>query len=102
MAVVLIPSIIVSATYYGAVGAGYSWLVVNVLYLVSWAGYVHHKLEPGLHTQWLLDIIKVVAFPVLVVYGSKQLIDAYYTATTQLSELLLIILVSLLTLKKKQ
>ncbi len=98
MAVVLIPSIIVSATYYGAVGAGYSWLVVNVLYLVSWAGYVHHKLEPGLHTQWLLDIIKVVAFPVLVVYGSKQLIDAYYTATTQLSELLLIILVSLLTL----
>ncbi|WP_288986651.1 oligosaccharide flippase family protein [uncultured Pseudoalteromonas sp.] len=99
MAVVLIPSIIVAATYYGAVGAGYAWLVVNVLYLVSWAGYVHHKLEPGLHAQWLLlDIIKVVAAPALVVYGSKHLIDTYYTATTRFSELLLIITVSLLTL----
>jgi O-antigen/teichoic acid export membrane protein len=99
MATVLIPSIIVAATYYGAVGAGYAWLTVNVLYLVSWAGYVHHKLEPGLHYKWLLlDIIKVIAAPALIVYGAKYLIETYYTATTRFSELVLIIIISLLTL----
>ncbi|MGI2095721.1 oligosaccharide flippase family protein [Shewanella glacialipiscicola] len=99
MAVVLIPTIIVAASYYGATGAGYAWLIINFLYLVSWAGYVHHKLEPGLHTRWLLvDIIKIVTAPTLLVYTSKKLIDTYYITTTRLSELMLIIVVSLLTL----
>ncbi|UJF23499.1 lipopolysaccharide biosynthesis protein [Shewanella sp. OMA3-2] len=99
MAVVLIPSIIVAATYYGAVGAGYAWLAVNVLYLVSWAGYVHHKLEPGLHYKWMLsDIIKVVAAPAMTVYFSKYLINTYYISTSRFSEFVLIIIVSLITL----
>ncbi|KPZ52380.1 Polysaccharide biosynthesis protein [Pseudoalteromonas sp. P1-13-1a] len=99
MAVVLIPSIIVAATYFGAVGAGYVWLIVNVLYLISWAGYVHHKLEPSLHAKWLLsDIFTVAVAPALTVYGLKYLVDIYYTSTNRFSELLLIITVSLLTL----
>ena len=99
MAVILIPTIITTAIYYGALGAGYAWLTINLLYLISWAGYVHHKLEPGLHTKWLLtDIIKVVAAPAIIVFGSKYLTDMYCVETTRLSELLQIIVISLLAL----
>ena len=61
MLVVLIPSIIFAASYFGGIGAGYVWLVTNGLFLLGWVAYTHHKLEPGLHLRWLaVDILKIV------------------------------------------
>ena len=70
MVVVLIPAIIGAATYFGAVGAGYVWLSVNGLYMVTWVGYVHHKLEPGLHWGWLTKNITSIYIPVLMVLSN--------------------------------
>jgi hypothetical protein len=36
------------------VGAGYSWLVANVIYFLFWVPLVHKRLAPGLHAKWLL------------------------------------------------
>lgn len=49
----LIPCTIYSAYHFGGVGAGYVWLVLNLIFVFFWLGYVHFKLEPGLHAQWL-------------------------------------------------
>lgn len=63
----LVPAIIVAATYYGGVGAGWVWFGVNSLYVVAWTGYVHYKLEPGLHRQWLLKDGLAIYIPVTLV-----------------------------------
>lgn len=68
-AVTLIPAIVWAATYYGGEGAGWAWLGINTLYLITWVGYVHHKLVPGLHVTWLLrDILQIYAPVSLAMY----------------------------------
>ena len=62
----LVPAIIVAATYYGGVGAGWAWLGVNSLYVIAWVGYVHHNLEPNLHITWLIKDIAFIFLPVVV------------------------------------
>lgn len=64
IAITLIPTIVWSATYYGAEGAGWAWLGINTLYLITWVGYVHHKLLSGLHVTWLLRDILQIYIPV--------------------------------------
>lgn len=75
MVVALIPAIIVAATYYGGVGAGYVWLTVNGLYLLIWVAYVHHKLQPGLHLLWLIKDVVGISAPVALALGAVALID---------------------------
>lgn len=70
LVVILVPCIIFAATYYGAVGAGYVWLITNGLYFLCWVAYVHHKLEPGLHWQWFRrDVFVIGGVGALVGYG---------------------------------
>jgi hypothetical protein len=60
---ILIPGIIFAATHYGAIGAGYVWLIINGLFLFCWVAYVHHKIEPGLHCRWLSRDILAISLP---------------------------------------
>jgi len=65
--VLLIPAIIWAANQYGAVGAGYVWLSMNVIYFVAWVPLVHGRFVKGLHTQWLLRDVCAIAFlPVII------------------------------------
>lgn len=65
--VVLIPSMILAATHFGGVGAGYAWLGMNLMYFVFWVSYVHHKLQPGLHLNWLMKDGLIIYLPVILV-----------------------------------
>lgn len=67
MIVVLIPCVIVAANLFGGLGAGYVWLVTNLLFLMVWVAFVHHKLVPGLHKRWLVDDVIKVVVPGIVV-----------------------------------
>jgi O-antigen/teichoic acid export membrane protein len=59
----LVPSIMIATKYYGGVGAGIAWLVTNGLIFLFWVAYVHHKLLPGLHINWLVYDVICVATP---------------------------------------
>ena len=63
----LVPMIIAAATLAGSVGAGWAWAGVNTAYLLLWVGYVHARLEPGLHRQWLVDNLVKIVLPTVVV-----------------------------------
>jgi O-antigen/teichoic acid export membrane protein len=67
MVVVLIPAIILAAMKSGGIGAGWVWVAMNALYLIVWVGYVHSKLEPGLHWNWLNRNVLTILLPTLVV-----------------------------------
>lgn len=70
----LIPAVIIAATYYGGVGAGYAWLGINTLYLITWVGYVHHKLVPGLHLSWIIKDVLCIYTPVSILLISCSFI----------------------------
>lgn len=56
----LVPSLILSATFYGGVGAGVVWLAINAFFTLGWVTYVHYRLEPGLQWVWLFkDWLKI-------------------------------------------
>ena len=43
------------------------WLLTNLLFVMFWVAYVHRKLIPGIHLDWLLgDVLKVLAPGVVV------------------------------------
>jgi O-antigen/teichoic acid export membrane protein len=68
--VLLFPVIIWAASEYGAVGAGYVWLGMNLLSFVAWLPFVHRKFEPGLNSKWYFEDILQIFLPVVVVgYG---------------------------------
>ncbi len=66
LAAFLLPAAIFAATKFGAIGAAWVWVAVNLLYFGVWVAYVHHVLAPGLHLQWLLDDIARILVPLLV------------------------------------
>lgn len=63
----LIPAIILAATYYGGVGAGYVWLFINAFFLLTWIAYVHYKLVPRLHLKWIFNDILSIYVPMIIV-----------------------------------
>jgi O-antigen/teichoic acid export membrane protein len=57
----LIPGIVFSALHFGGVGVGWVWLGMNVLYLFGWVAFVHGRLEPGLHAEWIKrNVLKIM------------------------------------------
>lgn len=60
--VLLVPLIIWGASSYGAMGAGYAWLCMNLLTFVAWLPFVHRRFAPGLNLKWYgQDILRFVA-----------------------------------------
>ena len=68
--IVLIPSVIWAAKEYGAVGAGWVWLITQAIYLIFWVSYVHSKIEPNINSVWfksfLPSLISVSLFVLLI------------------------------------
>lgn len=74
MVVLLIPSIIWAATYFGGVGAGYAWFGMNLFYFIVWVGYVHRNLAPKLHLSWLFKDVFLIYLPVIAFLSLLNLI----------------------------
>lgn len=74
--VLLIPSAVWSASHYGMVGAGWAWLVSNMLYFIFWTPLVHFKFFPGLHFGWLFaDIARPIILPLFAATLATQYIS---------------------------
>lgn len=63
--VVLIPSVIWGSTHHGMTGAGWAWLISNVVYFLVWTPLVHQRFALRLHTRWLLVDIAGHATPAI-------------------------------------
>jgi len=92
----LIPTIILVASKFHGIGAGYVWLGMNLLSLVAWLPLVHRKFEPGLNAKWYMhDVFTIVAPIALVGMLSTEYIGK---ANGRLGLLMEIFLVELLLL----
>lgn len=72
----LIPSIIWAVNNYGAVGAGYAWVIANIIYFVAWIPLVHARFSRGLHFKWLcIDIAALCATPIVLITLANSFVD---------------------------
>tara|TARA_B100000787_G_scaffold35273_1_gene24531 strand:- start:6048 stop:7556 length:1509 start_codon:yes stop_codon:yes gene_type:complete len=72
---ILVPIIVIAAKQYGAIGAGYAWVIVTTLYLFIWVAVVHHKLQPGLHWKWLVKDVLTIGVPMVLLGAVVSLIE---------------------------
>lgn len=67
--IIIVPTIIWAAKNYGSIGAGWVWLLTQVVYLLFWVSYVHVKIEPNINLIWfksfLPSLITVSVFVLL-------------------------------------
>jgi O-antigen/teichoic acid export membrane protein len=62
-----IPILWLMVTWLGMSGAGYAWVLINVLPFITWLPRVHRRFLPGQHAYWLLrDILAVALVPAAV------------------------------------
>ena len=74
--VILIPALIISTLRFGAVGAGYAWLIANIIYFLVWIPRIHEHFEKGLHKKWILiDVAPIL----LVALAATLMVDQVIT-----------------------
>lgn len=88
--VLLIPVIIWAASQYGGVGAGYVWLVMNLISFVAWLPFVHRKFEPGLNLKWYFqDILVIFLAAAIAGYCLRNILPQSDARGRQLSEVVM-------------
>jgi O-antigen/teichoic acid export membrane protein len=71
--VIFIPLLIWATREYGMVGAGYAWIVANLLPFIAWLPIVHRRFVKGLHAKWMLrDVMPIMLFPAAVAFGLQE------------------------------
>ena len=68
----LLPMLWLATQEFGAIGAGYAWLVANLIYFLIWTAVVHQAYVPNLHFSWLInDIGRLLALPIIASIGLR-------------------------------
>jgi O-antigen/teichoic acid export membrane protein len=95
--VFLVPITVLATLHFGAVGAGYAWLLSNLINFLLWLPLVHRHHAPNLHWRWVKqDIFPILLTVTLAGYGMQWLLPYSNTKWIQLTEILLIGLSALL------
>lgn len=64
---IFVPLLILAVARFGVVGAGWAWLLANLLPFLAWLPLVHHRFLKGIHLSWLArDIAPIVISTALV------------------------------------
>jgi O-antigen/teichoic acid export membrane protein len=64
--VLLIPAFVWAASRYGGVGAGYVWLMMNLIYFIGWLPLVHRRFEPGLNFKWYVQDVLIIGLVIVI------------------------------------
>ena len=70
-----VPSILISAVYFGAVGAAWAWLLVNFFYLTGYVTFTHYRLLKKIAYSWIFRVIVYSVVPILVLVTSSMLFN---------------------------
>lgn len=65
--ILFLPMLYFAVTRFGMIGAGYSWIIANLIPFVLWLPVIHHKFLKGGHLRWIVeDIFAVALFPAFI------------------------------------
>jgi O-antigen/teichoic acid export membrane protein len=67
--VLIVPSIIWAANQFGAIGSGYVWIAINILFFVVWVPLVHRRFVPDLNKVWFgRDVLPILIITATAAY----------------------------------
>lgn len=52
--IMFVPMSIFASIKFGAIGAGWTWVLVQLSYLLIWVTFVHNKIEPNINRKWFM------------------------------------------------
>jgi O-antigen/teichoic acid export membrane protein len=70
-AVITVPAMLVAIKYQGAYGAALAWFFLRAASFAVWPMIVHQRLAPGIHGQWLRDVLRISAMTAVGVLISE-------------------------------
>lgn len=96
-AFLLIPTIIWAAKNYGAIGAGWAWVLIQFTYLLLWVSYVHKMIEPNINLQWFKSFLPSICCVTIVSYMLIYFISFSEQRNIAFLQIFAISLISLVT-----
>lgn len=91
--VLIVPSIIWAANQYGAIGSGYVWAVINILFFIFWVPLVHRQFVPGLNKMWFgRDVLPIFLITLTLAYVLFLIMPQTDSRFWQLSIVMVVIL----------
>jgi O-antigen/teichoic acid export membrane protein len=60
---IFVPLLILAVGRFGMVGAGWAWLLANLLPFLAWLPLVHHRFLKGIHLRWLAWDVAPIVIP---------------------------------------
>ena len=58
-----VPTLLLAVTHYGMIGAGYAWIIANLLPFLAWLPVVHRRHLKGQHLDWVMNDIASIVLP---------------------------------------
>jgi O-antigen/teichoic acid export membrane protein len=75
-AAIFVPLLLWAVREYGMIGAGYAWLVANLLPFTFWLPIVHRRFFKALHSKWLLhDVMPILVVPTGIAFLFRGLVS---------------------------
>lgn len=78
--IALLPALLILAPRYGGIGAGLTWLILNVVHVTIAAPIIHRRLLPGSNSGWFLDTGK--ALGTVTVIGAILALAPTFSSST--------------------
>ncbi len=75
-ALVTVPVLVLAVHFQGVLGAAVAWFVLRLVAFAFWPAFVHHRLAPGIHGQWLHDVLRICLMSALGVALTQPLVHA--------------------------
>jgi O-antigen/teichoic acid export membrane protein len=73
---IFIPLLIWATNAHGMLGAGYAWIMANLLPFTVWLPIVHRRFVKSLHSKWLLiDVLPIALLPTVLAFSMQQLVE---------------------------
>lgn len=71
--VIFIPVLLFAIWKSGMIGAGYAWLISNLVLFLFWLPVVHRRFVKGLHMRWLLhDVVATIGIPIAIAFLMQE------------------------------
>jgi O-antigen/teichoic acid export membrane protein len=95
--IAIVPTSFYAAKIFGAIGAGYVWLIFQILYFVLWTPLVHKKFIKGMHGEWLKNILKIMLLSLVVIYILSNIFTISASKFIRLFEIIVVYFIAMFT-----
>ncbi|MDE1166970.1 MAG: oligosaccharide flippase family protein [Pseudomonas sp.] len=76
-ALVTVPVLVAAVHYQGAMGAAVAWFLLRLVSFAIWPQMIHQRLAPGIHGQWLHDMLRITLMTAVGVLLTLPLVQLF-------------------------